>query len=237
MPLLRRQTTPPPPLDPTEWRPQRFGRTRFRDIADPIVEPNWGGVRVIARIGPGPDGSPGITLTYEDGLDCTDEFGAQAQAIAAAALADELVLDGYLTVEPTQETVGVALPTGELPTRGQLLTQMFTGSRARRPEPRLEPRRKLDAERPIAIVAVDLLSIDGSSLIDVPLLERKRLLDGALKIGEMVRITPYVRPPIGSFALTWRALGFRELAYKPANGRYLPTGEPSDWGVESIPSH
>jgi len=68
-------------------------------------------------------------------------------------------------------------------------------------------------------VAVDLLSIDGSNLIDIPLLERKRLLDSASS-RRVVRITPYVRPPIGSFALTWRALGFQELAYKPANGRY-----------------
>jgi ATP-dependent DNA ligase len=233
MPLLRRQTAPPPPLDPAEWRPQRFGHERFRSIADPIVEPNWGGVRVIARIGPGSDGSRGITLTDEDGLDCTDEFAAQALAIAAAALADELVLDGYLTVEPTQETVGVALPMVKLPTQGQVMAQLFTGTRTRRPE----PPRKLDAERPIAFVAVDLLSIDGSSLIDVPLLERKRLLDGALKVDELVRITPYIRPPIGSFALTWRALGFQELAYKPANGRYCPTGEPSDWAVALIPSH
>ena len=232
MPLLRRQTAPPPPLDPAEWRPQRFGHKGFRSIADPIVEPNWGGVRVIARIGPGSDNSRGITLTDEDGLDCTAEFAAQAQAIAAASLADELVLDGYLTVEPTQETVGVALPMVKPPTQGQVMAQMFTGTRTRR----TEPLHKLDAERPIAFVAVDLLSIDGSSLIDVPLLERKRLLDGALKVDELVRITPYVRPPIGSFALTWRALGFLELAYKPANGRYCPTGEPSDWTVALIPS-
>ena len=230
MPLLRRQTAPPPPLDPADWRPQRFGHKRFRSIADPIVEPNWGGVRVIARIGPGSDG---IILTDEDGLDCTDEFAAQALAIAAAALADELVLDGYLTVEPTQETVGVALPMVKLPTQGQVMAQLFTGTRTRRPE----PPRKLDAERPIAFVAVDLLSIDGSNLIDIPLLERKRLLDSALEVDEVVRITPYVRPPIGSFALTWRALGFRELAYKAANGRYCPTGEPRDWAVALIPSH
>jgi ATP-dependent DNA ligase len=86
-------------------------------------------------------------------------------------------------------------------------------------------------------MAVDLLSIDGSNLIDVPLLERKRLLDSALEVDELVRITLYIRPPIGSFAVTLRALGFRELAYKPANGRYRPTGEPSDWAIASIPSH
>ena len=80
-------------------------------------------------------------------------------------------------------------------------------------------------------MAVDLLRIDGQNLLDLPLLERKRLLEGALTVGELVRITPYVRLPLGSIAVTWRALGFHELAYKPANSRYLPTGEPSDWAL------
>jgi hypothetical protein len=141
--------------------------------------------------------------------------------------------DGYLTVEPTQKTVGVALLTVEPPTPGQVMAQLFTGTRTRRSE---QPR-NLNTERPVAFVAVDLLSIDGSSVIDVPLLERKRLLDGALQVGELVRITPFVRPPIGSFADILHALGFRELAFKPANGRHLPTGEPSDWAVALIPSH
>ena len=59
-------------------------------------------------------------------------------------------------------------------------------------------------------------------------------LDVTLKVGNLVRITPYVRPPIGSLALTWHALGFRELAFKAGNGRYIPTGEPSDWALAPI---
>ena len=232
MPPLRRKPDPLQPIDPAEWRPQAFGNKGSRSIADPIIEPNWGGVRVIARVGRGPDGSPATTLTDEDGRDSTAEFAEVAQAIAAATLTDELVLDGYLTVEPTQDPRDLDLTAMETPNKRAFLTQMFVGGRARAPE----PRRHLDPERPIAFVAVDLLMIDGDSLIDLPLLERKRLLDTALQAGNLVRITPFVRAPVGSLALTWHAQGFRELVYKPANGRYHPGGGPGDWVVAPIRS-
>jgi bifunctional non-homologous end joining protein LigD len=232
MPPLRRKADPPPPIDPAEWRPQAFGKKGIRSINDPIIEPAWSGVRVIVRVGRGPDGSPAVTLTDEDGLDSTAEFADVAQAIAAAALTDELILDGYLTVEPTQDTRGLDMRAMETPTKGELLTHMLVGGRIRVPE----PKRQLDPDRPIAFVAVDLLLIDGDSLVDLPLLERKRLLDTALKADYLVRITPFVRTPVGSLALTWHAQGFRELAYKPANGRYQPGGGPGDWVVVPIRS-
>ena len=232
MPPLRRKADPALPIDPAEWRPQAFGNKGSRSIADPIIEPNWSGVRVLARVGRGPDGSRAVTLTDEEGVDSSAEFADVAQAIAAAALTDELVLDGYLTVEPTQDTRGLDMSAMEPPTKGAFLTQMFVGGRARAPE----PKRQLDPDRPIAFVAVDLLLIDGDSLVDLPLLERKRLLDTALEAGNLVRITPFVRPPVGSLALTWHAQGFRELAYKPANGRYHPGGGQSDWVVVPIRS-
>jgi ATP-dependent DNA ligase len=230
MPLNRRKAEPAPAIDPADWRPQAFGSGNHRSLADPIYEPKWSGVRVLARISRGSDGSPAATLTDEDGLDATEEFAELARALGAAALADELVLDGYLTIEPTQETVGVETTVMEPPTQGQVFAQMIGGGRMR---PR-EPERRLDTDRPIAFVAVDLMLIDGSSLIDLPLLERKRLLDGAIEVGNLVRITPFVRPPIGSLTVTWHALGFRELAVKPGNGRYVPTGKPSDWAIAPI---
>jgi ATP-dependent DNA ligase len=226
----RRKADPPTTTDPADWRPQAFGSKRPRAIADCVIEPRWSGVRVIARIGSSSDGSRTATLSDEDGLDATEEFADLARAIAAAALADELVLDGYLTVEPTQRTVGVPRVM-EIPTKGQIMGQLILGNRVRRHE---AAERRLDPDRPIAFVAVDLLLIDGSSLIDLPLLERKRLLDAALRVDTLVRITPYVRPPIGSLAMTWHSQGFRELAYRPANGRYRPTGQPSDWAVAPI---
>ena len=53
---------------------------------------------------------------------------------------------------------------------------------------------------PIAFVAVDLLLIDGDSLVNCRLLERKRLLNSALKADYLGRITPFVRTPVGSLA-------------------------------------
>src|SRR5664280_1373634 len=101
MPFQRRKADPSLHADPADWRPQAFGRKGRRVMADSIIEPKWGGVRVIVRIGPGSGGSRSVNVTDEDGLDATTEFADLARAVAAAALSDELVLDGYLTVEPT----------------------------------------------------------------------------------------------------------------------------------------
>jgi ATP-dependent DNA ligase len=229
MPFLRRAApaSPVSPEHPEQWRPQRFGRGS-RSVRDPLIEPSWGGVRILARFELGH-----TFFVDEEGVDCTDEFAAVAEAISTAALADELILDGFLTVQPTQATAGVAITGIEAPSAGQVMTQMLVGTRRSRPP---ESTRRLDPDRPIAFVAVDLLSIDGTSLLNVPLLERKRLLDGALRTGELVRITPFVRPPIGTFVATWRALGFGALAYKGANSRYIPSGRNNDWFIAPMPN-
>ena len=226
MPFLRRAAPPAPPESPEQWRPQQFGR-RGRPVRDPLIEPSWGGVRILARFELGR-----TLLVDEEGVDCTDEFAVVADAITAAVLAEALILDGFLTVEPTQATAGVAITGIEPPSAGQLMTQMLVGTRRSRPSGSTH---RLDPDRPIAFVAVDLLSIDGTGLLDVPLLERKRLLDGALQTGELVRVTPFVRPPIGTFVATWRALGFGALAFKAANSRYLPGRRNADWSLFPTP--
>jgi bifunctional non-homologous end joining protein LigD len=226
MPLFQRKAQPDPPPDADDWRPQRFGRGGHRG-GDVIIEPGWGGVRVLARF----DGAT-THFTDEEGIDCTPEFDEVAAAVTESVLAEELILDGYLTVEPTQVVTGKPLVEIEAPTAGQMMSQMLAGNRIARPA---APKRQLEPDRPIAFVAVDLLRLDGTPLLNVPLLERKRLLDGSLKPADRVRITPYIRPPIGSFMSTWRGLGFRELAYKAANSRYLPDVRNDDWSITRIP--
>ena len=39
--------------DPRSWRPQAFGRRKPKDLLDPLVEPAWGGVRVLAHVAGG----------------------------------------------------------------------------------------------------------------------------------------------------------------------------------------
>jgi len=112
------------------------------------------------------------------------------------------------------------------------MAHMLVGQRGG--EPDLGPKPQMDTDRPIAFVAVDLLRIDDSILVELPLLERKRILDGALAVGERIRITPYVRPPLGSYGPTWRGLGFREVAYKAANSRYYPAARNDEWVLAPI---
>ena len=99
--------------------------------------------------------------------------------------------------------------------------------------------RAREAERledaPIAFVAVDLVALDGEPLLEIPLLERKRLLESALAEGDLVRRTPYVREPAGTFIITWRSFGFGGLAYKAANSRYLPGSANDDWCMTPMP--
>lgn len=214
------------PANRDDWRPQRFGRG-IRSVTDPIIEPSWGGVRVLARLEFGK-----IRFFDEDGVDCTDEFVNEADALARAALSDDLILDGFLTVEPTQPSVGTNPAEPEAPGATQMMSTLFVGERAA-----LKPgkKRHLDTDQPIAFVAVDLLEIDGSLLLDLPLLERKRLLDGALAQDERIRVTPFVRPPIESFGNTWRGMGFEEIAYKSSNSRYYPAGQNDEWTIAPIP--
>ena len=226
MPLFRRKDPPEPPLDPEEWRPQRFGRGS-RSLRDAVIEPSWGGVRVLARFD-----DDRTRLADADGVDCTTEFATVADAITSAALAGELILDGFLTVEPTQVGTGDPIESVGTPTGGQMMAQLIGGSRIAK---MMEPERHPAPEGPVAFVAVDLLRIDGSRLLDVPLLERKRLLDGSLRQSELVRITPFVRPPIGSYVATWRGAGFDGLAYKAANSRYMPDTRNDEWSIMPMP--
>ncbi len=225
MPFLRSKQPPAPPADPDEWRPQRFGHGGRRG-GDVIIEPSWGGVRVLARVDRG-----GTKLMDEEGVDCTAEFADVASAIAAGALAGDFILDGFLTVEPTQLVAGVPMAEIEAPSSGQMMVSWIAGDHV---AGRVS-HRKLDPDRPVAFVAVDLLRVDGTSLLNVPLLERKRLLESSLKQSEVVRITPYIRPPLGSFLTTWRGLGFVALVYKGANSRYTPDVKNDDWSIIRIP--
>ena len=83
-----------------------------------------------------------------------------------------------------------------------------------------------------AFVATDLLWLDGQSLLDVPLLERKRLLETVLEESYLVRVTPFVRPSAILTLVTWGIARLRRsCATARANSRYLPGRENPDWAV------
>jgi ATP dependent DNA ligase domain len=217
-------------------RPQGYGSTRPRHIADALVEPAWPGLRVLAAAG------AGRGTIWADG-ESIDEHVDVTLALqrAAGSVADGAIFDGYLTKQIASEGVGVHTWVNEYPTMAGQMSRLFIGGRRNRLD-ELEQRReaevadvRLDDVEIVNLVVVDLLWLDGQWLLDVPLLERKRVLDSILAPDQLVRVGPYVREPIGTWIGSWRAQGFRGMTFKAANSRYRPGETADDWAHADMP--
>jgi hypothetical protein len=207
------------------WRPQRPGRLATRDIRDALVEPDWGGVRVVAAL------AEDEVVFVRAGAPITvpDELSAAA---LAAFLAAEALVEGHLSTLALRGGEGTAPSLPKVEHLPVLIPRFLRpglrddeSARARE----LERREETAAETVLGalgrgerhvFVATDLLHLDGTSLLDVPLLERKRLLEGILEPSFLVRVSPYVKPTAVLTLVTWGTQGFGELHYRAANGRY-----------------
>ncbi len=79
--------------------------------------------------------------------------------------------------------------------------------------------------------AFDLLEVDGESLLEIPLLERKRHLEGLLVPSVNVRLTPFVTRGLRSWRETLVGQGFRRVVMKNWNSPYSPGRTTDDWLV------
>jgi len=211
-----------------DWRPQKPRPTRRPPpITDPLLEPLWSGTRVLAHFTAQPesDAPPRLELVDEWG----DEVGriapAAVEALGRAVMALEAVIDGVLTVQPALGGDGTALiAEAHVPGMGMFVPrapQIVYQRRIARP----------DEDPEICFVAVDLLSVDGQPLLDLPLLERRRQLESLFVESDLVRVSPVVRPPIGPWLNSWRAAGFAGLMMKAAKSRYRPGELTVEWSV------
>ncbi|HSM32603.1 MAG TPA: hypothetical protein VK987_00780 [Anaerolineae bacterium] len=204
------------------------GRRSF-DIKDPLLEPLWSGTRVLAHLAVAPTaGQPvAVALIEELGSDLAAELPALVEAIGSAFLALDAIVDGVISRQVTLDGVGTAA----IPELRSRPTEMFVRSTldfdvtARGPIVQAAA----EAEPLDGFIAVDLLRLDGTSLLDVPLLERKRLLESVILPSRLVRISSHVRPPIGSWIATWKAMGLRGGMLKAANSRYHPNDDTIEW--------
>jgi ATP-dependent DNA ligase len=213
-----------------DWRPQLFGKSRAQEVRDPLIEPLWEGDRVLIHVE-----AEAVRIVDASGEPVVDMPEIE-EAVAVAATARPLVVDGYLTPQAARPDAGAMLGEVDIPDSKDMMAQMILGRGG-------EVRRKLaeqsgpvvEAGDPLVLVCIDLLAIESETLLDVPLLERKRLLESALDTGHLVRIGAFVRPPVDAWLGSWRAQGFRAIAYKESNGRYRPGEVAAGWAIAQIP--
>jgi ATP-dependent DNA ligase len=218
------------------WRPMAFGRMAPQKISDPICEPLWGGRRVLVEVSGGR-----VTIRDTSAAEVHGYADLRA-AIADAAFAEDLLIDGALLPAPLRDTEGARVRIGmdsvEDPqdrVKHWFVGESMMAGRREALQRADEARMPGPGEEPAALVATDLLWLDDQSLVDVPLLERKRVLDSVLDERELVRRTMVVHSPVEMWFAQWRALGFEEVAYKAANGRYYPGERSEDWTVVVMP--
>lgn len=90
-----------------------------------------------------------------------------------------------------------------------------------------------------AFIGLDLLALDGESLLDVPFQERRRLLESVIEQGPQVRIGPLVKQPLAGWLSGWREAGFDHYLAWHQNARYHPGQQVDDWlriPIEAAPA-
>jgi hypothetical protein len=222
------------PANRRDWRPQTVKSGRYvPEVVNPILEPLWTGTRVLAHYhdADSEDEWGQVLVIDEFGDEATLDGPQAIDQLRRSIRAREAVIDGVITREATAGGENTAI--GLFPTVNPI-RKFFLGGTPEsdvKYEPR-GPRREGTA----SFVAIDLLSIDEQPLFDAPLLERKRILESIIVQHELVRVSPWARPPVRSWFNTWRSAGFRGLIMKASNSKYRLGAETNEWAlVERMP--
>jgi ATP-dependent DNA ligase len=217
----------PVPDDPLEWAPMRAyaGRRRF-DITDPLVEPLWSGTRVLAHVSLDPPAT--VRLIEELGAELSGDLPELARALGEGVLVRDAIVDGVITHQLTLDGVGAAaIPE----VRSRPARMLLRSGLDFEVNPRGASDQQLGEAGTDGFVAVDLLRLDGALLLDVPLLERKRLLESVIVPGPLLRLSSHARPPIDPWIATWKSIGLAGGILKAANSRYRPSDDTVEWRV------
>ena len=220
--------------NPLDWRPLEARQTsRNPEITDPIIEPLWDGSRVLAHFKATPDSPQRGTVMLIDivGDDVTNDYPEVVAALVDGVYAQDAVIDGVLTYQALAGGEGVSVvPGANISSMGMLMGRPAEVTMERPHDEQDEEKTEMTSDE-FAFVALDLLSVDGQPLFDLPLLERKRQLESLIGVSEYARISPYARPPVATWLNSWKSAGFRGVVLKAANSRYRPADAAGKWAI------
>jgi bifunctional non-homologous end joining protein LigD len=179
--------------------------------ADWVFEMKWDGIRMLAYLGGGPDGT--VRFLTRNGNDVTASFPELVDDLRAAVGNHAAVLDGEV----------VALDRANRPDFSRLqsrlgLTDAVDVRRARR-------------GAPVHFFAFDLLERDGTSLVGLPLAERRRALESFVAGAGTVQVPPVFSGDAADVLATSARLGLEGLIAKE-NGSTYQSGRRTDRWVK-----
>jgi bifunctional non-homologous end joining protein LigD len=182
-----------------------------------LYEIKWDGYRVEAVVR---DGQARIwTRRRIDAASYFPDLAGRADWIKA----DEAIVDGEVVALDPEGRPGFSLLQDRTGLRG-----LEQATRRRSADaPRLTSKER--AAIPLAYMAFDLLHLDGRSLLDVPLEDRKRVLRGILRPHGMVRYASHVVGDGTTFTQIAAERGLEGVVAKQRNSPYQPGKRTRDW--------
>jgi bifunctional non-homologous end joining protein LigD len=160
-----------------------------------LFEPWWGGVRVFAYIGPAATPGAGDVRIVDD--EAVDRSAAlpELSGMAVRVAARSAILDGEL---------------------------VLVGAHGRADDEALAARLRGEPGRTVAFLAFDLLHVDGSSLLDQPLVKRRDALRRILRPGDEVVAVPAIATEGRALFSAIVAQGLAGMMARQRLGPYLP---------------
>ena len=226
-----RSAAPPPSLEPEpdlsaarpapvpDFVPPMLATMTEGAFDDPdwLFEIKWDGYRVQAVLRDGR-----VRLWTRNRVDAATYFPDLAGP-ADWIVAREAVVDGEVVALDADGRPDFSLLQDRTGLRG---LEAATGRRSREAAPPTPDER---AAIPLAYMVFDLLHLDGSSLLDVPLEERKRLLHRVIRPHPVVRYASHVVGEGEAFVLAAAERGLEGIVAKRRASRYEPGKRSRDW--------
>jgi ATP-dependent DNA ligase len=187
---------PPLPNAPASLRPMlaRPLAAAF-DSSNHLFEPVWGGLRVLARIGPADVPGAGDVVFIDEAGNEVSPLPPDLSGLAVRIAARSAVLDGEIVV---------------------------VDENGRLDAPELARRLAGDPGRPLAYLAFDLLDLDGRSLLSLPLERRREQLRRVLRPGDEVVAVPAIADEGRALFEAVAAQGLAGIRARQRSGPYLP---------------
>jgi bifunctional non-homologous end joining protein LigD len=165
------------------------------DSEQHLFEPSWGGMRALVSIGPADQAGGGdVRIVDAGGVERTAALPELA-GTAVRVTARSAILDGELVVVDIDGRADAAA-----------LQRRFDGR----------------SGRPVAFLAFDLLHLDGSSLLGLPLVKRRELLRRTLRPGDEVVAVPAIATEGRALFDAIVAQGLAGMMARQRQGPYLP---------------